>query len=275
MMMIADFMQKYRLWLLLAISTVSRLMIAAYTELGNDEVYYVNYALFPDLSHFDHPPMIGWFIQIFSLNLRFESELFIRLGAVITGTLNTLLIFLIGKQVKDELTGWYAALLYTASLYCFVIAGIFAMPDAPQTLFWLITLLILLKAFKYGPESTNGRKLILIAGISAGLALLSRYTSVFLFSGAGLYILFFDRRWLLKWQVYASVVIALLLFLPVILWNIHYDFVSFSFHSDRVEVVKKVIRPDLFGIELGGQAFYNNPVTFLLIIFGLLAFFKG
>ena len=273
--MTTDFLRKNRLWLLLVVSMLARLLIAAFTGLGNDEVYYINYALYPDLSHFDHPPMTGWIIQLFSLNLLFESEGIIRLGAVVLGTLNTWLIFLIGKQLKDELTGWYAALLYSASFYSFVIAGTFMMPDAPQTLFWLLTVLLFIKALKAGPENQKVNRLILLTGIAGGLALLSKYTSVFLFTGAALYFLIYDRRWLRKWQVYAAMVFALLLFLPVILWNLRYDFVSFTFHSDRVEVIRNVLRPDLFGIELVGQIFYNNPFVFFLAWAGIIAFFKG
>jgi 4-amino-4-deoxy-L-arabinose transferase-like glycosyltransferase len=270
-----DFFRKYRLWLLLAVSALTRLLIAAFTELGNDEVYYINYALYPDLSHFDHPPMTGWIIQLFSLNLLLENEGFIRLGAVVLGTLNTWLIYLTGKLIHDEHTGWYAALLYTASFYCFIIAGTFMMPDAPQTFFWLITLYLLLKAVKAGPENQDTVKLFLWAGVAGGLALLSKYTSVFLFTGAGLYFLIYERVWLKRWQVYAAGTLSLLLFIPVIIWNIRYDFVSFTFHSDRVEVVKNTLRPDLFASELGGQIFYNNPVVFVLVIAGLMAYFKG
>ncbi len=273
--MTSVFFRKNRLWLLLAISALARLLIAAFTELGNDEVYYINYALYPELSHFDHPPMIGWIIQLFSLNLLFESEIFIRLGAVVLGTLNTWLIFRIGRKIKDEHTGWYAALLYTASFYCFVISGVFMMPDAPQTFFWLLTLYLLLKALRAGPGTSISGKIILWTGLAGGLALLSKYTSVFLFFGTALYFLIYERQWLKKWQVYAAIVISLLLFTPVILWNIRYDFVSFTFHSDRVELVKTILRPDLLATELGGQIFYNNPVVFVLIIAALIAFFKG
>jgi 4-amino-4-deoxy-L-arabinose transferase-like glycosyltransferase len=273
--MVTAFLRQNRLWLLLAVSTLVRLLIAAFTGLGNDEVYYINYALYPDLSHFDHPPMTGWVIQLFSLNLLFDSELFIRLGAVVMGTLNTRIIYLIGKHIHDELAGWYAALLYTASFYTFVIAGTFMMPDAPQTFFWLLTVFLFVKAVKAGPENQKVSRLILLAGITGGLALLSKYTSVFLFTGAALYFLIYDRRWLGKWQIYAAAAIALLLFLPVILWNIRYDFISFTYHSDRVEVIRNVLRPDLFGIELGGQMFYNNPFVFLLVWAGIPAFFKG
>lgn len=38
--------RKY-LWLLISISAFTRLLISAFTELSNDEVYYINYALFP------------------------------------------------------------------------------------------------------------------------------------------------------------------------------------------------------------------------------------
>ncbi|MDD2527955.1 MAG: glycosyltransferase family 39 protein [Lentimicrobiaceae bacterium] len=271
----ATFSHKYRLTLLLFVSAAIRLFLAAFIELGNDEVYYINYALYPDLSHFDHPPMVGWFIQLFSLNLLFDSEAFIRLGAIVAGTLNTWLIYLIGKQLKDGLTGWYAALLYTASIYCFIIAGIFMMPDAPQTLFWLGSIYFMIRLIKAGPESREGGKFMLLTGISAGLALLSKYTSIFLFSGLGFYILFFDRKWLRKWQTYAALFISFLLFLPVIIWNIRYDFISFSFHTERVEVVQTLLRPDLFAIELGGQIFYSNPFVFGLMVAGLIAFWKG
>ncbi|MBV2247624.1 MAG: glycosyltransferase family 39 protein [Lentimicrobium sp.] len=271
----ATFSHKYRLTLLLFVSAAIRLFLAAFIELGNDEVYYINYALYPDLSHFDHPPMVGWFIQLFSLNLLFDSEAFIRLGAIVAGTLNTWLIYLIGKQLKDGLTGWYAALLYTASIYCFIIAGIFMMPDAPQTLFWLGSIYFMIRLIKAGPESREGGKIMLLTGITAGLALLSKYTSIFLFSGLGFYILFFDRKWLRKWQTYAALFISFLLFLPVIIWNIRYDFISFSFHTERVEVVQTLLRPDLFAIELGGQIFYSNPFVFGLMVAGLIAFWKG
>jgi len=60
---------KYRpLLYLILFSSLIRAFIAQFIGLGNDEVYYFTYALFPDWSHFDHPPMVGWVIQFFSFN---------------------------------------------------------------------------------------------------------------------------------------------------------------------------------------------------------------
>ena len=131
---------------LLVASTLVRGFLAFWLEFGNDEVYYWTYALYPDWSHFDHPPMVGWLIQLFSLNLLFDSEFFIRLASVVIMTANTYIIYRIGREIKDARTGLFAALLYTASIYAFVITGIFIMPDTPLMLFWLLAFWSALRA---------------------------------------------------------------------------------------------------------------------------------
>ena len=60
--------------LLLSVSALLRGFLAFFLEFGNDEVYYWTYALYPDWSHFDHPPMVGFMMQLFSGNLFFTSE---------------------------------------------------------------------------------------------------------------------------------------------------------------------------------------------------------
>ena len=67
---------KTLIWLLV-ISALVRGVLAAWLEFGNDEVYYWAYALYPDWSQIDHPPMVGWVIKLFRLNLLFDSEIFI------------------------------------------------------------------------------------------------------------------------------------------------------------------------------------------------------
>jgi hypothetical protein len=254
------------LWILILVSLTVRAFIAGFLELGNDEVYYWTYAKFPDLSHFDHPPMVGWVIQLFTVNLHFSDEFFIRLASVAFGTANTFLIFLIGKTVKDSLTGLYAAFLFTASFYCFTIAGTFIMPDTPQVLFWLMSLYFLLRSLPDRTLSKTSRFFLLASGFMIGLALLSKYHSVFLIIGAFLYILFFNRAWFRAKETYIALVIAILLFTPVIFWNVQNQFISFSFHESRVNPSESGIRWDFFYTEILGQVFYNNPVNFIIII---------
>jgi 4-amino-4-deoxy-L-arabinose transferase-like glycosyltransferase len=239
--------------------------------LGNDEAYYYTYALYPALSHFDHPPMVGWVIQLFSLNLHFNSEFFIRLAAVVAGTINTWLMYCIGRQLRDERTGWYAALLYTASIYGFVIAGVFILPDSPQSVFWLAAVLFLLKAFG-GEIDTVAKRSFLLAAVMMGLAFLSKYTTAYLWLGMIIYILVYNRKWLKTTVFYIAHVFMALLFLPVLLWNAQNNFVSFLFHSGRVEPVPAAFTPDYFLTEIVGEALYTNPVNLVIIVFAVAAY---
>lgn len=261
--------------ILLVCSFLVRAFIAGFIELGNDEVYYWTYAKFPDWSHFDHPPMVGWVIQLFTLNLRFDHEFFMRLGAVLFGTVNTGLIFLIGRKIKDSLTGFYAALLFTASIYCFILAGTFILPDTPQVLFWLLSLWLLVDCLPDKQLSRESRIKLLLAGVTVGLAMLSKYHSAFLVAGVLLYMLFYNRKWFGAKETYLAFLIAMVMFLPVILWNYQNSFISFTFHESRVGYTGMKIRWDYFGTELAGQFFYNNPVNFILVLLSLIAVIRG
>jgi hypothetical protein len=258
---------------LLIISAAIRVLLAAGFCLGNDEAYYYTYALYPALSHFDHPPMVGWVIQLFSLNLHFSSEFFIRLAAVVAGTINTWFMYCIGKHLRDELTGWYAALLYTASIYGFVLIGVFILPDAPQSVFWLLAILLLLKAFQ-GEIDAKAKRRFLLASVFMGLALLSKYTTAYLWLGMILYILVYNRKWLATKVFYLAHLIMAILFLPVIAWNAQNGFISFLFHSGRIEPTASTYTADYFLTEILGEALYTNPVILVLIVVAVAAFFR-
>ena len=262
---------KILIWLL-AISAIVRGILAAWMEFGNDEVYYWAYALYPDWSHFDHPPMVGWIIQLFSLNLLFDSEFFIRLASVVFMTANTYFIFRIGKEIKDAQVGLYAALLYTASIYAFVITGIFIMPDTPLMLFWLLAVWMAIIYFKRLHTQKHADSYIVLFGTFAGLAMLSKYSGAFLWVGLMLYILVFDRKPLKTWAFYCALLISINLVLPILRWNLQYDFISFSFHGARVGGNK--LNFSTFGTEIAGEFFYNNPVNFVLAIIAVVAAFK-
>ena len=207
--------------LLLAVSALLRAVLASTVEFGNDEVYYWTYALYPDWSHFDHPPMVGFVMQLFSLNLLFTSEFFLRLSSVVFMTINTYLIFLIGKQVKNEQTGFYASLLYTASVYAFVITGIFILPDTPLSLFTLLSVLQFVKYFQ-----TEKNNHLLLAGLFSGLAMLSKYSGAFIWIGVGLYIIIYSRKEFKNPYLYLSALISAICLLPILIWNINNETVQ-------------------------------------------------
>jgi hypothetical protein len=263
-----------RLLVLLGISAILRAWIAGIFELGNDEVYYWTYAVYPDLSHFDHPPMVGWLIRIFTFNLQLQQEFFVRLASVIGGTFNTYLLFSIGRKLKDEMTGWYTALLHVASIYGFVITGIFILPDTAQTVFWLMTLLLMLDVLPdKQPSDMIQRKMIRI-GILLGLGLLSKYTTAYLWFGMLLYIVFFNRNWLRKYSFYLANLVMLAFFSIVLVWNIRNRFISFTYQGERGLVSQMVFNFDTFFTEILGELLYTNPVIMIILVLGVIKIMK-
>ncbi len=262
------------LYLLILIATLIRIFIAASLEFSVDEVYYWTYALYPDWSHFDHPPMVGLIIQLFSFNLFFDSELAIRAGAIVFSILNTLIIYNIGKEVKNPLTGLYAAFLFNASVYCSVLAGNFIIPDTPQLLFWLLSLLFLLRSLPQKEISSETSLNFLIACFFIGLAILSKYHGIFILGGAGLYVLLYNRNWLKKPIFYIGILLSLLSIIPILYWNMEHNWISFVFHEDRI-ANDYSIRLDYLLTELFGQVAYNNPINYIFIIMALISLYKN
>jgi hypothetical protein len=218
--------------------------------------------------------MVGLVIQLFTLNLAFDSEFFIRLAAVVFGTLSTFMMFLIGSQIKNPLTGLYAALLYTASFYGFILCGTFILPDSPQVFFWLLTILFLLKSLPDRNLLPKSRRFLLLAGVAAGMAMLSKYHSVFLVTGAFFYIILYNRRWFRATETYIALLIFILLCLPVAWWNYDNNFISFSFHENRIGITSSGLQPKYFFTEIAGEFFYNNPINVVIIIISLIALIR-
>ena len=259
---------KKTLILLLVVSAVARALLAGWVELGTDEAYYWTFAKYPDWSHFDHPGMLGWVMQLFTLNLLFDSEFFLRLASVVFMTLNTWIMYRIGRELKDEATGLWTAMLYTASIYAFIVCGIFILPDTPLSLFWLLTFLMFVRYLKQGQD-----KHLLLAGLFIGLAVLSKYTGAFLWFGFLLYLLCFDRRQFRNPHLYLAMFITALCCLPIVVWNAQNDFVSFRFHGDRVSFFGP-LHPAGFFTEIVGEFFYNNPVNVVVTIIAVVAAFR-
>ncbi|MTI31366.1 glycosyltransferase family 39 protein, partial [Xanthovirga aplysinae] len=264
--------QKGNLYWLLVLNLLLRLGIVFSSNLGNDEVYYVLYALYPDWSFFDHPPMVGALIRLFSFNLAtISNDVFVRLGSIILGTLNLLIIYRIGSLLKNRTTGFIAAVLLSASFYSSLIVGTFILPDTPQSTFWLLAVYcFILYIWNMGEKKLP----LYFFGVSVGLAMLSKYHGIYLWLGAFIYFLFFDRKGLLRPALWGSVLISFLFFIPVIYWNLISDYSGINYHMDRVGNRDLIPSIKFFFPEFFGQIFYNNPINFYLIVLGLIILYR-
>ena len=213
---------------ILAYAIGLRLAFMSAVDLLPEEAYYWNYAQHLDFGYLDHPPMVAWLIWL-GTSVFGDTEFGVRLGAVVCWLIAAFFSFKLASNLYGK-TAAFIALLLLSALPFFFAMGLLMMPDAPLTAAWAGSLYFLERA-----TLGEDRKAWTGAGICIGLGLLSKYT-IALLAPATLIFLLLDtrsRRSLSTPWPYVAVLIATLLFSPVIAWNAMHEWASFAFQSAR------------------------------------------
>jgi len=266
--MVKTYSQK--VYLLIFIVAIAKIIAAPFLELGNDEVYYWTYALQLDFNHFDHPPLVGFLIRASTLNMQWVSELSMRMGAIISASLGCYFIFKTTTVLSNERAGFYAALLYQAGVYTGFIAGFFILPDSAQLIFWTASLYVMSLLLFTNKEKQIGYWILL--GLLIGLATLSKVHGLFLWAGFGAYLLITKPKQVFSGSFILAASITLLCIAPIVYWNVVYDFITYRFHSERVTHTGVDITS--FTTEIVGEILYQNPLVYVLMIAAVVAFKK-
>lgn len=250
--------------ILIAVGVAVRLLIAVTLGLGNDEAYHFLYTRHPDLSYFDHPPMVAW-VEFLGLSLFGDpfSWLGLRLGFILLSAGSTVLMARVTERWYGRDAGFFAALALSLTGYYGLAAATFALPDGPLLFFWLLTLDRLSVALRY-PGSLRPW---LWVGLAWGGAMLSKYHGVFLPIGVLVYLVVSGgwRRWLLSPGPYLAFLIGILMFSPVLIWNSRHNWVSFCFQGGRA-LGSVTPRPDLLAGAVVAQAAYLFPWIWLPLV---------
>jgi hypothetical protein len=214
---------------LIAALTVVRFIAANRAGLLWDEPYYWMWSRHLAAGYYDHPPMVAWWIRAGTAVLG-DSVLGIRGPFVLNAVATSFVVYGIGRALFSERVAWLGA-LWTNVTPLLGIAGIIATPDGPSVLFWTLAIL----GFAMVVRTERGVWWLAV-GIFAGLGAMSKYTDLFLGPGIVLALILDARlrRWLASPWFWAGGALAVLVFLPVVLWNADHDWVSFRFQFGRV-----------------------------------------
>ena len=228
-----------------------------------DEAYYWVWSKHPQLSYFDHPPMIAWLIRLTTIFA--DAEWLIRLVPLGCAALTGIFIWRMAAELFDVGVADRALLIFLLSPLA-QIGFSLATPDAPLILGWAWALWCLQRAL-FG----NCRQYYYLAGVAAGFALLSKYTAVLLLPGVLGFLLFSAyRRQLGTREVWLAIGTALLVFSPVLSWNFRHDWVSFQFQLNHGFASAQALNSGNFFEYLGVQAVGLNPLFFFLLLFVIL-----
>lgn len=237
--------------LLLAL-TIGRLVAAAVIPYTEDEAYYRLWAHKLQLGYFDHPPMAAWWIRLGQL-IAGDNPLGARLLAVLSSSLVSLLIYDLARKLGlGDRTAERAAVWYNATLLV-GFGSFMIIPDAPSSLFWAATLWCLAK-------TKDGEAWWLAAGATAGLALLSKYSALFLGPGVLIWLAATPegrRRLATPWPWLAALIAGSIFALNVG-WNAAHDWVSFKKQFGRA--APHGLTPQNVVALIIGQALVFNPL---------------
>ena len=250
--------------------TLGRFLFSAHFDLTPDESYYWYWSEHFQLSYFDHPPLVAWMIRI-STFLIGKNEFAVRLPSLLLGIGDTYFIYRLAELAfKSREAGISAALLLN-SLLIFSVGNVLMTPDSPLIFFWILTLY-----FVY--HAAIGKKDLawLPAGLGLGFGLLSKYTMILFVPSLFLFLIFNKpcRACLIRWQPWAALLIAGLVFSPVLIWNYQNHWISFLFqiHHGTDSGTRSGIRT--FFEFLGSQAGILSPLVWIGLLASLFKAFR-
>jgi hypothetical protein len=229
---------------------------AFFTQLYSDEAYYTLFAKHMAFGYFDHPSMIALMIR--AGQTVFSNEFGVRFLSVVAVTIALYFIYQLADVKKPVL---FMAAIF--SIFGLNVLGFLALPDSPLLLFSAL-FFVAYNKFLTKESYTNS----ILLGITMACMLYSKYH--------GILVIFFTILSNLKIikspKFYISAGVALLLFMPHILWQFHNGFISISYHLfERSATSYKAS----FTYEyLLGQVLYYGPVSAIFMIIAAIRYRK-
>ena len=265
---------EYAVAALILTTLLARVVFAAALGLGVDESYMVAAGRTLQLSYFDHPPLAWWMAWSAAHLAGSDAAIAVRSPFVLVFALTTWLMFRLTSRLFGARAGLWAAVLLNIAPVFGITTGSWVLPDGPLMAALLGAAVCLSAALSAQRWAAWGWWLG--AGVGSGLALLSKYSAILTIGGAVILLVTqpTTRSWLRRPHPYAAVLLAFVIFLPVLVWNAEHGWTSLLFQGGRVGGSKLHV----FGpvSTLAGEALFLLPWVWLpLVACGIAAVRAG
>lgn len=244
-----------------------RLMIMGRAGLGDSESYYWAWSQRLALSYFDHPPMVAWLIRLFT-GLGGDSSFWTRMPSALLFIVIGWLFYRLAMDLFNDARVAFLSILTFNLIPMFGIGALQMVPDIPSAVFYLLFILLAWRLLERGGPGWMWYGL----GVVMGLGALSKYFAVLLLPCVVMLAAMVPeyRRWFLRPEPYLMGVVALIVFSPVLIWNVQHDFPSFKFHFSTRHTHPGVSW-DNFGQLVGGQLLYVSPLYLIGLLWAVYA----
>ena len=241
-------------------------------DLSPDEAHYWEWSRRLDLSYYSKGPMIAYLIHL-GTSLFGDTVFGIRFMAVLFSALSSILMYSLGKKMYDEKVGLFSAIVIQI-IPLFSTYGILFTIDSPFIFFWISSLFLFREAVNQSQSSNlNPQKYWLLLGLSIGLGLLTKYTMSFFYLCAFLFLAVSaeKRRLLLTRGPYIALLISLIVFSPVMLWNAQHDWVTLKHTAGQAHIGQGIqLSLKSFAEFIGSQLGVITPLLLILMIISIL-----
>ncbi|MCL2390473.1 MAG: glycosyltransferase family 39 protein [Endomicrobia bacterium] len=250
-------------WAVNIFTALLRLLFIGRIGLSVDEAHYWVYTKFLDFSYFDHPPVIAYLIKVSTLIFG-NTAFAVRFPAVVIFFFTSWLFFICVKKLYNERTAFTGVVLLNVLPVFSFLGSVISIPDSPLALFWILALLVFILIIE-----TNNKKYWYLLGVITGFAMLSKYNAFMIPVSVTLFLILSPKHrfWFKEKEPYIALLISIIMFTPVILWNIANNWASFGFqmrHGLGSSLPK--LSFTTFSQCLGAQAGYISPPIFLVFI---------
>ncbi len=250
---------------LAALTVLIHLMFNGGYGYFRDELYYMACGEHLAWGYVDHPPFVA-LMAFLTRHLLGDSLFALHFLPAICGGLIVLLAGLMARELGGGRYGQAltAAAVVIAPVYL-AIDNSFSMNSFDQV-FWALAGYTVIRILKGG-----NTKLWMLFGLVAGIGLLNKYSMGFLGLGVvvGLVLTPARRHLLNKW-LWVGGALALVIFLPHMLWEIHYGFPTLEFIHNATTMKNMPQTPLQF---MAGTILDMHPFTLPISVAGLVFFF--
>jgi len=234
-------------------------------DLQRDEYLHLDQGKHLAWGYISVPPMTSWVSYL--INLLGNGVFWVKFFPVFFGSLTILLVW----KMVEELNGkWFALALASLATLTSVLLriNILYQPNSTDIFFWTLVYFTVIKFI-----STENPRWLLIAGLSIGFGILSKYNIVFLLVGLLPALLLSEHRKILReGNFYLGVAIALIIVLPNILWQVNNHFPTL--HQLNELSATQLVNFDRIDFIKNQFLFFINSFFIIVAAFIGLLFYK-
>jgi len=190
--------------------------------LSGDEAHYWEWSRRLDWSYYSKGPLVAYLIAL-STRLGGHTEFWVRLPAVVLGTVTAVIGYVLTRRIFRSERAAFVSVVLLSVMPLYAIGALLMTIDAPFVCCWGLAWLCLSRV-----RPREGELAWYGAGAAFGLGLLSKYTMFMLVPCVVLWLLSSPRlrHWLRRREPYEALVLGLLIFSPVVVWNARHGWYS-------------------------------------------------